>query len=221
MSKYIYLCFLINSLLFYIPIALNLSKLFETLEFKTNFDYSETYIPCFIFYFFFEVYALIHSLVMLSTSKIETFYRFQSPVILISFSIFFILFFIFNIYLKEIGKNTVYYKNLKRQQNIEGKIDLVNRYIEDFNRRIHYERISIENKETLKNTLKILEQIKNELEISLTAVDINIISQSFKDVEIQEDSVSDLQKELDKMKAYRSLSDISFELEDLMKKYDK
>ena len=85
-------------------------------------------------------------------------------------------------------------------------------------------RISKEQKEEsisiLDSYIKLLKDIYGELRISLSMAEMNYATQQFKDIELSETNLESLSKQIDKMKAYRSLGEVSQELQELLKKYD-
>ena len=223
MSKYIFLCVLMNYNIFLIPFIALLFKYLDTRQ-AEGYDvisddglFTLVFVSAIVY-----ITSIITSICIIVDKPVEFLYRIKNPIILIVFFIIFIVCLIVCIKLRLYTKNSYITKNTMRQKNIEGKISLVNKYIAYFNKELRNS--SYDNPEkidSIKNTLKLLEQIKNELEIIYTALDVNIVSESFKDIELASDSLDEIQKEIDKMQAYRSLSDISNDLEDLMKKYDK
>ena len=68
--------------------------------------------------------------------------------------------------------------------------------------------------------IKLLKDIYRELNLSLSMTEMNYVTEHFKDIELSDNNFSEIQKSIDKMKAYRSLSEVSQEMQDLLKKYD-
>lgn len=68
--------------------------------------------------------------------------------------------------------------------------------------------------------IKLLKDIYGELNLSLSMTEMNYVTEQFKDIELNDNNFREIQKSIDKMKAYRSLSEVSQEMQDLLKKYD-
>lgn len=167
-------------------------------------------------------YILIFSVTLgfLLSHKIELIYRFKNPLIILFFIVCLIvsLYFLIKVSLKL--KNNIYRRNYKRKNNILEKLKLIKKYNELFTKRLDICEVE-EEKDFINQVLSLLKSIEIELKISYSALDVNVITESFKDIEIESTSLQSLQREVDKIKAYRSLSEISVEIEDLMKKYDR
>lgn len=223
MIKYCILMFLINIDIFFIPLFILFISFFDIKEKegKNNICDTESFFVFSFLLFIGYIISVSYSLYAIFDRKIEFVYRLRQPLIIVSFIVSFLFFVVTMIYFYRYRKNSYIFINEKRQRRIEEKLILVNKYMKYFYGELSKYNSKSENYISIKKTLKLLEQIKKELEIIYTSLDINIVSESFKNIELESSSIVDIQEEIDKMQAYRSLSEISNELEDLMKKYDK
>lgn len=121
------------------------------------------------------------------------------------------------------------YKNYKRTKKICEKLKFVKNAIKYFSDSIYKLRnnknINDDMKESMENEfsdlIQSLKMIYSELYRSYDVVVLNNVIGELSDIEINAADYDKLQTQIDKFEAYRSLSDISNELKNLMKKYDK
>ena len=110
-----------------------------------------------------------------------------------------------NTQIKEVEKNIEIFENYKKKLQKDSTISSEQK---------------TEGTAIIDSYIKLLKDIYGELNLSLSMTEMNYVTEHFKDIELSDNNFSEIQKSIDKMKAYRSLSEVSQEMQDLLKKYD-
>ena len=125
------------------------------------------------------------------------------------------------------NKNPIYIK-YNRISRVKEQMTMVENFLDTFSRertriKDDWRIVEAQKEESVSiidSYIVLLKDIYAELRISLSMIEMNYAVEQFKDIELSESNLESLSKQIDKMKAYRSLGEVSQELKDLLKKYD-
>ena len=139
--------------------------------------------------------------------------------VLLFFGIAFIFLLIILIMKRTIDKN-VWHKNMARRENIERKIKIVEVDLKIYEEKLKNYSISKRERETIANYVNVLKDMKEELHLILVSTDIALTVEAVKDIDLQPNTLKILEDEVEKIKSYHSLDEISANINSLMVKYD-